>query len=101
MKKTNRAGILKAAWKIARIGQKKFGGKVSEYFSESLKMAWAMVKKYVYVPAWFLEKKNLYVASNVARCEIIKETEKAYLVVNEVNEQTWCPKSITEKFYAL
>lgn len=29
------------AWEIAKEGQKKFGGKVSEYLSEALKMAWA------------------------------------------------------------
>lgn len=28
------------AWEIARQGQEQFGGKVSEYLSESLKMAW-------------------------------------------------------------
>lgn len=33
------------AWEIARKGQKKFGGKASEYLSEALKIAWAIVKK--------------------------------------------------------
>lgn len=32
------------AWEIAREGQSKFGGKVSEYLSEALKMAWAEAK---------------------------------------------------------
>jgi hypothetical protein len=32
---------MKRAWEIAREGQNKFGGKVSEYLSESLKMAWS------------------------------------------------------------
>lgn len=31
---------MKRAWEIAREGQNKFGGKVSEYISESLKQAW-------------------------------------------------------------
>ena len=35
--------IMKRAWEIARKGQEKFGGKVSEYLSESLKIAWAEV----------------------------------------------------------
>jgi len=32
------------AWEIARKGQKQFGGKVSEYLSEALKMAWVEAK---------------------------------------------------------
>ena len=45
--------IMKCAWKLARSGAKKFGGSVKEYFSESLKTVWALVKKMVYVPTWF------------------------------------------------
>ncbi len=33
--------IMTRAWEIARDGQNKFGGKVSEYLSQALKMAWA------------------------------------------------------------
>jgi|SRR5699024_2363266 len=33
--------IMTRAWDIAREGQNNFGGKVSEYLSEALKMAWA------------------------------------------------------------
>src|SRR5690625_3129636 len=36
--------IMVRAWEIAREGQKQFGGKVSEYLSEALKMAWAETK---------------------------------------------------------
>lgn len=36
--------VMKRAWEIAKEGQKKFGGKVKEYFSQALKMAWAEVK---------------------------------------------------------
>lgn len=37
--------VMKRAWEIAKEGQKKFGGKVKEYFAESLKMAWAESRK--------------------------------------------------------
>src|SRR5699024_902516 len=37
--------VMKKAWEIAREGQKKFGGKVSEYFAKALKIAWAIVKQ--------------------------------------------------------
>ncbi|GGN67657.1 hypothetical protein GCM10007971_38680 [Oceanobacillus indicireducens] len=37
--------VMTKAWEIARNGQKKFGGKVKEYFAEALKMAWAIIKK--------------------------------------------------------
>lgn len=36
--------VMKRAWEIAREGQEKFGGKVSEYFAIALKMAWAETK---------------------------------------------------------
>ena len=36
--------IMKKAWNLAKKGQATFGGKVSEYFSESLKIAWRMSK---------------------------------------------------------
>jgi len=38
--------IMTRAWEIAREGQEKFGGKVSEYLSESLKSAWIESKEY-------------------------------------------------------
>lgn len=37
--------IMKRAWEIAKEGQKDFGGKVSEYLSVSMKMAWAESRK--------------------------------------------------------
>lgn len=33
------------AWEIARKGAKKFGGKVKEYFTQALVMAWKEIKK--------------------------------------------------------
>lgn len=36
--------VMTRAWEIAKEGQNKFGGKVSEYLSEALKMAWAETK---------------------------------------------------------
>lgn len=36
--------VMTKAWEIAREGQKKFGGKVKEYFAQALRMAWAIVK---------------------------------------------------------
>ncbi|PFJ09068.1 hypothetical protein COD67_15195 [Bacillus cereus] len=37
--------VMKKAWEIARKGQRQFGGKVKEYFSQALKMAWNIAKK--------------------------------------------------------
>lgn len=48
--------IMIKAWKIAREGQKAFGGKVREYFAQALKMAWAQAKNEIDVEA--LEKKG-------------------------------------------
>lgn len=36
--------VMVRAWEIAKEGQVKFGGKVSEYFAQALAMAWAEVK---------------------------------------------------------
>lgn len=36
--------VMKQAWAIARTGQKNFGGRVSEYFAEALRMAWRIAK---------------------------------------------------------
>lgn len=48
--------IMVNAWTIAKEGQKAFGGKVREYFSEALKMAWAQAKGGINIEA--LEKKG-------------------------------------------
>ena len=53
---TTKKEIMSTAWKIAREGQKAFGGKVSEYFAQALKMAWAQVKNGIDIDA--LEKKG-------------------------------------------
>lgn len=36
--------VMAKAWEIARGAVNKFGGKVSEYFSQALRMAWAYCK---------------------------------------------------------
>src|SRR5690625_932583 len=36
--------VMVRAWALAKRGQKQFGGKVSEYLSEDMKIAWAIVK---------------------------------------------------------
>ena len=53
---TTKKEIMSKAWEIAREGQKAFGGKVSEYFSQALKMAWAQAKNSINVED--LEKKG-------------------------------------------
>lgn len=53
---TTKKEIMANAWKIAREGQKAFGGKVSEYFAEALKMAWVQAKSVIGIDA--LEKKG-------------------------------------------
>lgn len=59
--------IMVNAWKLAREGQKKFGGKVTEYFAEALKMAWAQAENTIDVDA--LEKKgfNRWTKGNMDR----------------------------------
>lgn len=53
---TEKRNIMVNAWRIAREGQKAFGGKVSEYFAQALKMAWAQAKNAIDIDT--LEKKG-------------------------------------------
>lgn len=53
---TTKKELMSKAWEIAREGQKEFGGKVTEYFNEALKMAWAQAKSTIDIEA--LEKKG-------------------------------------------
>ncbi|WP_289932849.1 hypothetical protein [Lactobacillus delbrueckii] len=53
---TTKKEIMVNAWEIAREGQKAFGGKVTDYFAQALKMAWAQAKKGLDIEA--LEKKG-------------------------------------------
>lgn len=64
---TTKKEIMSKAWEIAREGQKAFGGKVSEYFAEALKMAWAQAKNGLDIEA--LEKKgfNRWTKGNMDR----------------------------------
>lgn len=64
---TAKKELMEKAWKIAREGQKAFGGKVTEYFAEALKMAWAQAKSSIDIEA--LEKKgfNRWTKGNMDR----------------------------------
>jgi|GEM_PF-3601407 len=53
---TEKRNIMVNAWRIAREGQKAFGGKISEYFAQALKMAWAQAKNGLDIEV--LEKKG-------------------------------------------
>lgn len=65
--------IMKRAWEIAREGQRKFGGKVSEYFAISLKLAWKEVKA-------AMEKAQLKgTPKQVAWAEAIRENVITYI----------------------
>ena len=43
--KIDKSKLMKTAWEIARTAVKIFGGKILEYISESLKIAWRDMKK--------------------------------------------------------
>lgn len=51
----NKHNIMTQAWNIAREGAAKFGGKVREYFSAALRMAWEATRKPVDVVAALLD----------------------------------------------
>lgn len=88
--------IMKAAWELARRGAKKFGGSAKEYFAEALKIVWTQVKKIVYVPTWFINKKSFVgIYTKMERAMKMKETENAvYVKISRIGESMWVPKSI-------
>lgn len=109
--------IMANAWEIARNGQRKFGGKVKDYFAEALRISWKLYNDekarkggdLVVVAPWFLKKElgHPSVVHTVLRestLYIVKETEKAYLIKavakdnqlgsGDVINEFWAPKSV-------
>lgn len=56
--------IMTNAWKIAKEGASKFGGKAVEYFAEALKIAWANIKNVAVTYTASIEdgKRGLWIA---------------------------------------
>lgn len=106
--------IMAGAWKLARKGQQRFGGKVNEYLSEALKWAWAMYKKELakkggdiaMIAPWFIRKEfgHESMVNQIAKSPLYikKRTKKANLIEmhvihnGEVIDTTtfWAPKSV-------
>jgi hypothetical protein len=47
--KTIKSQIMTTAWQLAKLSAKKFGGKSSQYLSESLKLVWKKLTKKVFI----------------------------------------------------
>lgn len=67
--------VMTQAWTIAKQGQNKFGGKVSEYFAEALRIAWSIVKGLV------KEEKQMKLVE-------LQGTEKQVAWANSIREWT-------------
>lgn len=97
----NKSRLFKEAWKIAKNGQKKFGGSVKEYFAESLKMAHkgiVLAPATIEIPEWIVRKNvgNVYVVK-MSVLSVKRETEKALLIhaTGKFGEfDFWTPKSV-------
>lgn len=57
--------VMTKAWEIAREGQRKFGGKVKEYFAEALRIAWRIVKGEIKEIAFKGTEKQVAWAKNI------------------------------------
>lgn len=107
--------IMNNAWKLARLGQHKFGGKVSEYFQEALKLSWKLYKimlerkggDILGIADWFLlkefgHKNAVFYFNKECILKIKKETKKAYLIFADATHkygkvataEFWVPKSV-------
>lgn len=60
--------IMKRAWEIAKSGQQKFGGRVSEYFAQSLSLAWKEVRS--------MNEQKEAIAKLMPTVELIRRYEK-------------------------
>lgn len=101
MKKTNKITkrtLFCTAWKIAKEGAVKFGGKSRDYFSEALKEAWSRIKALVLVPTWIINKNLGFPlfdkAEKTTVCKRMHETEKAILCRTLYKDEIWVPKSV-------
>lgn len=84
--------VMKRAWEIARKGQSKFGGKVSEYFAVSLKMAWAEAKapKKSTINTTFGSKRNKSWVAEITGTHPKWKLNREF--VNAVEENEWSGK---------
>jgi len=101
------------AWKIARNGVKRFGGRASDYIAEALKLAWKMYKqirdkkggRIAGIAPWFIRKtfghESMVAQINNSVFIIKKETEKAFYIEAVAHEggidivnKFWVPKSV-------
>lgn len=99
--------IMENAWKLARQGAKKFGGKAVEYIAEAMKAAWAAYKALrakkggqiaMILPKFLKENYSEKKAHEVynATYTILDQTEDA-LYISAMNfpieHKIWVPKS--------
>ena len=101
---TNKSAIFTTAWKLAKSGQSKFGGKVKEYFATALKISYTSSKFEFYgFKSWFkldsympMDDFQLIIGGSDT-VELVAETEKAVLLkfVGFYGNfaKTWAPKS--------
>lgn len=96
--------VMNRAWEIAREAVVNFGGKVRDFFAESLRLAWKEVKiiknEHLKIKDWFLNKNFSEQEAYHIKCamlEILEETEKAVKIkaVSDYGKTTfWVPKSV-------
>lgn len=86
--------IMKRAWRIAKRGAEKFGGKTVEYISEALKIAWREVKAVmiqdekmnVKYNEWKkYDKHRVYIDIDMSLVEIKNVKENEYGVLRRVS----------------
>jgi predicted amidohydrolase YtcJ len=94
---TMAAKIMKKAWEIAREGQKKFGGKVKEYFAQALRIAWAIAKGAMKeMKKYTINESGKLVGMDYATYQNMSEKEKTELKSSfrYVGEGQWFAKDV-------
>jgi len=112
MKLTKRS-VMNNAWKIARNGVKRFGGRASDYIAEAMRIAWRLylelrAKKggrIAGIAPWFIRKtfghESMVEQITVSVYNVLKETKKAFYIEAVAHEggidivnKFWVPKSV-------
>lgn len=80
--------VMTRAWEIAREAVKNFGGKVKEFFAQSLALAWGEVKMNNEIKC-FLPQANVEVEVNLVTGVVTGDTYKAKEVLKKRFNAKW------------
>ncbi|MGN7402714.1 hypothetical protein ACTHO0_22935 [Cytobacillus praedii] len=83
---TKMKNVMTRAWEIARRGATKFGGKIKEYFAQSLVIAWAEIKKDLSVQEKGLKIYTDYIKNVISKGVVVVSQNGAEYTINNMGK---------------